>query len=423
MIERPDGAPVRALVALGTRPEAIKLLPVIRALRADPRFRARVVFTGQHRDLVEPILHPFGIRADEDLDVMVPGQSLNDLVVRATARLDAVFAREAPDVVLVQGDTTSAMCAAVAAFHRRTMVAHVEAGLRSRDRFNPYPEESNRRMIAAVADLHLAPTAGAADNLLREGVALHDVVVTGNTAVDALLAVLDDAAPARAPASTWGDGRMVLVTVHRRETWAPRDQDGRSSRHARPLLEVLRGVRRAATRNSAVEFVYPVHPNPKVREAATEVLGDLPNVRLVEPLAYVPFVRAMRRATVILTDSGGIQEEAPSLGVPCLVVRRCTERPEGVASGHNKLVGLASARIAAELQGVLDAPPRRPEKLPCPSPYGDGRASARVVQAVLHKLRGERAPEAFAAPVSVALPPERSPTQTVRRARTAEVKS
>ena len=376
----------------GTRPEAVKLLPVIRRIREDDRFRLRVVVTGQHREMLREILDPFGIVPDVDLDVMLPGQTLNDIVCRSMPRLDALFEREKPDWVVVQGDTTSAFCASLAAFHRRIAVAHVEAGLRSFDRRHPYPEEANRRMLTAIADLHFAPTLWSAQNLLSEGVPSEQVVVSGNTVIDALLLTLgQDLARRREGHPTEGSRRTVLVTMHRREAWE-------TERGGESVLDgVLRAVRKAADRHPDVDFVYPVHLNPKVQEAAKRAFAGADNARLIEPLPYVRFVKAMAKASVIVTDSGGVQEEAPSLGVPVLVLRRTTERPEALETGANRLVGTDPADIEQALCAALERPrDARSLTLPRPSPFGDGRASDRIAQTFLHLAGLSEAPEPFA---------------------------
>jgi UDP-N-acetylglucosamine 2-epimerase (non-hydrolysing) len=379
------------LVVLGTRPEAIKLLPVIRELSGRSDLAVRVVATGQHRDMVDQILGPFGVKPDHDLGIMRPDQTLNEIVCRVIPPLDHLYAELAPRMVLVQGDTTSAFAAALAAFHRRIPVGHVEAGLRTFDRLNPYPEETNRRMITSVADLHLATTPGAAQNLLREGVPAEEIVVTGNTVIDSLLGILSR--PELLEEFRVRDLPMgltdplVLITLHRRENWLP----SATSRGESPLETVLLGIRDAAEQFPKARFVYPVHRNPRVQEPARRILGERPNVHLLDPLAHIPFVDLMARSTVILTDSGGIQEEAPSLGVPVLVARETTERPEAVESGANRIVGTGRAEVAAALRRHLEAPFRRPGSRPFPSPYGDGRASARIREAVLFRLgRGGR---------------------------------
>jgi UDP-N-acetylglucosamine 2-epimerase (non-hydrolysing) len=378
------------LVVLGTRPEAIKMLPVVRALTGQPSLAVRVVATGQHREMVDQILGPFGIVPDHDLNIMKPDQTMNDIVCRTLPSLEKLYGDLAPKMVLVQGDTTSAFAAALAAFHRRIVVGHVEAGLRTYDRFQPYPEESNRRMISSVADLHLAATSTSAENLRREGIKAEEILITGNTVIDSLLETL--ARPDLLEAHRLRDlplapsDPLVLITLHRRENFqAP----GASAGSA--LEDVLLGIRDAAESVPNARFVYPVHRNPRVQEPARRILGGRSNVHLLDPVSYIPFVDLMSRATVILTDSGGIQEEAPSLGVPVLVARETTERPEAVATGANRMVGTDRAAIAAELRRHLEHPVRRPGSRPFPSPYGDGRAGARIREAVLYRLgRGER---------------------------------
>jgi UDP-N-acetylglucosamine 2-epimerase (non-hydrolysing) len=394
--------PISIAAVFGTRPEAVKLLPVIQRIRRDDRFDLRVVVTGQHREMLHEILDPFGISPDVDLEIMQPGQTLNDIVCRAMPRLDELYGREPPDWVLVQGDTTSAFCAALAAFHRRIPVAHLEAGLRSYDPKQPYPEESNRRMLTAVADLHFAPTARSAQNLLSEGVSPDRVMVTGNTVIDALFLTLGqeigrrrgewEADETAIPGSPSRGRRTVLITMHRREAW-----DVASARAGESVLDgVLGAVRRAADRYPDVDFVYPVHLNPKVQEAAKRAFGGAKNARLVEPLPYVRFVKTMASASVIVTDSGGVQEEAPSLGIPVLVLRRTTERPEALRSGANRLVGTDPYDIEHALCAALERPVNgRGSTIPRPSPFGDGHASARIVQAFLHLAGEAQAPDPF----------------------------
>ena len=372
----------------GTRPEAVKLLPVLRHLGQQGLVTSRVVLTGQHREMVDQILRPFAITADADLGIMQPRQSLNDIVTRAMPALDQLLERERPDMVVVQGDTTSAFCAALAAFHRRIPVAHLEAGLRTYDRFHPYPEEVNRRMISAVADLHLAPTARAAAALKAEGIPDQAVVVTGNTVIDALMLALG--APGADSSLDGLTDPLLLVTLHRREAW-----DSPGAAGASVLDGILEAIAAAARRHPELTIVYPVHLNPRVQEPAADRLGGLPNVKLVAPQPYLAFVKLMARAQVVLTDSGGIQEEAPSLGIPVLVVRQTTERPEGLASGGTRLVGTDPAAVDAAIEAALAAPRVRPASLPVPNPFGDGQAAARTVQAILHFFGRAAAPAPF----------------------------
>jgi UDP-N-acetylglucosamine 2-epimerase (non-hydrolysing) len=398
----------------GTRPEAVKLLPVIRRIRQDPRFELSVVVTGQHREMLHEILQPFGIVPDVDLDIMQPGQSLNDIVCRAMPRLDELFGRARPDWVVVQGDTTSAFCAALAAFDRRIPVAHVEAGLRSFDRRHPYPEEANRRMLSAVTDLHFAPTLWAAQNLLGEGVPPAQVVVSGNTVIDALFLTLGGELGRRREAGpTEGGRRTVLITMHRREAWET-PMGGETS----VLDGILGAIRKAADRHPDVDFIYPVHLNPKVQVAAKRAFTGADNARLIEPLPYVRFVKTMAKASVIVTDSGGVQEEAPSLGIPVLVLRRTTERPEALETGANRLIGTEPDDIERALCAALDRPREvRALTLPRPNPFGDGRASDRIARTFLHLAGFGEAPEPFAALEDRSILPIATPTQRVQGAR------
>jgi UDP-N-acetylglucosamine 2-epimerase (non-hydrolysing) len=386
----------KVLVILGTRPEAIKLFPVARALQTETRLRTIVVTTGQHREMVDQILGPFGIVPDHDLDIMRPDQTLNAIVCGVIPRLEELYLKERPSLVLVQGDTTSAFCAGLAAFHRRIAVGHVEAGLRSFNRFHPYPEEANRRMLSCVTDLHLAATPGGAKNLLAEGVRRGEITVTGNTGIDSLLETLarpDLLETERVPEPKRVPGeRLVLITLHRRENWmAGRDATS-------PLEEVLTALASAAREFPSVRFVYPVHRNPRVQEPARRLLGGRPNIHLLDPLPYIPFVDLMARACLILTDSGGIQEEAPSLGVPVLVTRETTERPEGVECGANTLVGTRTDAVLEALRCHLLRPPAGSGPRPRPNPFGDGKASGRILQAVLHHFGLGEAPAEFEPP-------------------------
>jgi UDP-N-acetylglucosamine 2-epimerase (non-hydrolysing) len=387
--------PISIATVFGTRPEAVKLLPVIRELRHDARFDLRIVVTGQHREMLREILEPFGIVPDVDLDIMQPGQSLNDIVCRAMPRLDELYGRDRPDLVMVQGDTTSAFCAALAAFDRRIPVAHVEAGLRSFDRMHPYPEESNRRMLSAITELHFAPTSWATQNLLKEGVPRSRIVISGNTVIDALLLTLREQVAKDDTDHGRNGRRSVLITMHRREAW-----EMPSGRGGETILDgVLGAIRRAADRHPEVDFIYPVHLNPKVQEAARKALGGASNAWLIEPLPYVRFVKMMAKASVVVTDSGGVQEEAPSLGIPVLVTRRTTERPEAVRAGMNQLVGTEPDEIEAALSAALakaeSARDGRHRSIPCPSPFGDGKASARISQAVRHFFDVAEPPDEF----------------------------
>lgn len=368
----------RILTIFGTRPEAIKMAPVVRALRGhDGAVDARVCVTAQHREMLDQELALFGIAPAWDLNLMAPGQDLTDLTSRMLPALRAVLHAWRPDIVLVQGDTTTAFAGALAAFYAHIEVAHVEAGLRTGDRYSPWPEEMNRRLVTALSTVHFAPTARARDNLLAEGVFASQVRVTGNTVIDALLGVVETArgTAARDLAARYeflsAARRLIVVTGHRRENFG------------RGLESVCRALRRLAER-SDVEIVCPVHLNPNVKQPVHEILGRTANIHLLEPLDYLPFVGLLDRAYLILTDSGGIQEEAPSLGKPVLVLRDATERPEAVEAGTVRLVGTDEERIVSEAERLLDDESHYDSMARAHNPYGDGRAAARIVKELLN---------------------------------------
>ena len=370
----------RALVVFGTRPEAIKLAPVILAMRSDPRFQPVVVTTGQHSELLAPILEIFAIAVDHDLGIGRHGQTLAGITCAALNGLDDLVARLRPDVVVVQGDTTSTFTGALAGFYHRVPVVHVEAGLRTGNKYSPFPEEVNRRLTTALTTLHLAPTTGNVANLVAEGVPRNAVVCTGNTVIDALRHVVALPLPGPTPvvAEVEASGaRVVLVTVHRRESWGE------------PLSAVARALARLARAHPEVVVVVPAHPNPRVRASLSPALDGVPNVRVVEPLDYRSFVALLARAVLVLTDSGGIQEEAPSLGVPVLVLREVTERPEAVAAGTVEVVGTDEERIVERATDLLDPEKQwsRSDKFRrLVNPYGDGLAVPRTVAAIAHLL-------------------------------------
>lgn len=390
--------PIRALVVFGTRPEAIKMAPVVRRLQADARFDARVCVTGQHREMLDQVLEVFDITPDHDLAVMAQGQDLFDVTSKVLLGMRGVLREERPDVVLVHGDTTTCMAAGLAAFYERVPVAHVEAGLRTGDLDRPWPEELNRVLVGRFAGYHFAPTAAAAENLLGEGVDPDTVHVTGNTVVDALLEVRDrvESAPARAYAAELGedladaldgdDEPLVLVTGHRRESFGQGFDD------------LCTGLRTVAERHPEWRVIYPVHLNPNVRGPVHAALGDVPNIHLIEPLEYQPFVWLMNRSDAIVTDSGGIQEEGPSLEVPVLVTRDVTERPEAVAAGTVKLIGTDPGRIVSGLEAAVMDPVTRAAMTSGENPYGDGRAAERIAEALQTELRSERSPDASQEP-------------------------
>ncbi|WP_225997837.1 non-hydrolyzing UDP-N-acetylglucosamine 2-epimerase [Myceligenerans pegani] len=373
----------------GTRPEAIKLAPVVTALEASERFEGVTVVTGQHREMLDQVNEIFGITPDHDLDVMSHGQTLSGVFARVMERLDPVLDEVRPDAVVVQGDTSTSTAAALAAFHRQIPVVHLEAGLRSGDIASPFPEEANRRLTSQVAALHLAPTLRALANLVGEGVPLHDIVVTGNTVIDALLSTAEhraeftDPAVARVAAS---GRRVVLVTTHRRENWGE------------AMSGVGRALRRLAERFDDVEFVLPVHRNPVVREAVLPHLDGAANITVTEPLAYGEFTHLLSLSSLVLTDSGGLQEEAPSLGIPVLVMRDNTERPEAVEAGTARIIGTEPERLVAEVGALLTDDTLYAAMAQAVNPYGDGRSAPRVLDAIARML----APPVLAAPPAIA---------------------
>lgn len=354
----------KILCTIGTRPEAIKMAPVILALKQEPWADVRILATAQHRQMLDQVNQFFGVVPDIDLDIMRPNQALTELTARLLLNLDEVLESERPDVVLVQGDTTTVMSAALACFYRHIPIGHVEAGLRTWDLQNPFPEEANRVITGKLARWHFAPTEGSRQNLLRDGVRDTGIVVTGNTVIDALLmsASKDLEIGIRLDPSK----RLVLVTAHRRENFGE------------PFRQICRALRALASQNREIQFLYPVHPNPNVKEVAHEYLGNVPNFVLCDPLDYAPFVAAMKQSTLILTDSGGVQEEAPALGKPVLVLRDETERPEAVDAGVVKLVGPNFERIVTETQRLLDDSAAYRAMARGVSPYGDGKAAQRI---------------------------------------------
>lgn len=352
------------LVVVGTRPEAIKLAPVIKALSVDAWCSVRILATGQHRDLLDRALGDFGIQADYDLDAMRPNQGLSGLAGRLLEGIDAVIHAERPAAVVVQGDTTSVLAGALAAFHRKVPVAHVEAGLRTGSIDSPFPEEMNRVLVARLARWHFSPTRSAMNNLLREGVQQTNVEVTGNTGIDALRLVVEEA---RSDPSS-AQSQSVLVTTHRRENFGA------------PLLRICAAVRQLAERHSRIRFRIPVHPNPSARETIYRELDGVSRIELLDSMPYRQFSRALAECTVVLTDSGGVQEEAPFLGKPVLVLREETERQEAVEAGVARLVGSSTERICEEVDRLLTDSDHYAAMARGVSPFGDGRASERIAR-------------------------------------------
>jgi len=364
------------LSLIGTRPEAIKMAPVVKELEKHPeRIRSVVCLTGQHREMAAPILSLFGIRPDYDLDVMQPNQSLSDLTARTLTRLDPIIEEVAPNWILAQGDTTTVLVAALASYYHRIRFGHVEAGLRTGDRYQPFPEEMNRHLADVLADRLFAPTERSRQALLREGIAEENILLVGNTVIDALLTTV-------ALPYDWSIGplahipkhkRLVLVTAHRRESFGE------------PLRNICLAIRELADKfqHLDVHFIYPVHLNPNVQIPVKEILTNVTGVSLIEPLDYLTLVHLMKQTELILTDSGGIQEEAPSLGVPVLVMRETTERPEGVEMGIARLVGTSKSRIIAETERLLMDRQALAAMVTRNNPYGDGKAAGRIVSALL----------------------------------------
>ncbi len=371
---------MKTLCIFGTRPEAIKMAPLVLALAADERFEAKVCVTGQHREMLDQVLELFSITPEFDLDIMKPGQDLTGVTTAILQGMKAVLEEFKPDIVLVHGDTATTFAASLAAYYQQIPVAHVEAGLRTGNLYSPWPEEGNRKLTGALARINFAPTETSKDNLLREGISSDNIVVTGNTVIDALLDVvkrLDQdsklLAQAAAPAAFLDPTRkLVLVTGHRRESFG----DG-FERICHALIEV-------AQQHPEVDIVYPVHLNPNVREPVNRLLNGIGNIYLIAPLDYLPFVHMMTRAHIILTDSGGIQEEAPSLGKPVLVMRETTERPEAVSAGTVKLVGTDTADIVREINRLLIDTAAYRDMSYAHNPYGDGNACQRILEALIH---------------------------------------
>ena len=361
----------KVMLVFGTRPEAIKMAPLAKAFQEDKEhFETRVCVTGQHRELLDQVLQIFQIHPDADLDIMKQGQDLYDVTARVLTGMREVLSREKPDIVLVHGDTTTSMAAALAAFYQQIAVGHVEAGLRTRNIYSPWPEEMNRQLTGRIATWHFAPTALSRENLLAEGVDERRIYVTGNTVIDALYWVLQRGGICRDNPT---ERRMVLITGHRRENFG----EG--------FLSVCRAIRTLALRFPDVDFVYPMHLNPHVRKPIREVLGDgkeCANLHLTEPMDYVGFVQTMARSTLVLTDSGGIQEEAPGLGKPVLVMRDTTERPEALAAGTVKLVGTDYDTIVAEVSTLLQDEEAYQRMSRAVNPYGDGKACQRILDAL-----------------------------------------
>ena len=379
---------IKVMTVFGTRPEAIKMAPVVLELAKHPEEIIPVVtVTAQHREMLDQVLQLFHIQPDHDLDIMAAGQTLFDITTRALQGLDKVLVEEKPDLVLVHGDTTTTFAGSLAAYYHQIAVGHVEAGLRTHNKYSPFPEEMNRKLTGSIAELHFAPTSTSEANLRAENIGEEGIFVTGNTVIDALHhTVKDDFQFADELLSQidYENHRIILVTTHRRENLGE------------PMRQVYRALRRLVEEFPDVEIVFPVHRNPKVREVVQQELGGVARVNLIDPLDYEPFANLMHRSTLILTDSGGVQEEAPALGKPVLVLRDTTERPEAVAAGTVKLIGTDEEKVYSEAKLLLSDKAEYAKMAEACNPYGDGKAAERIIQALLQKYGfTEQGPERF----------------------------
>lgn len=365
--------PLRILSVIGTRPEAVKMAPVIQQLAHTPGVESLVCVTAQHREMLDQVLGLFGIRPNVDLNLMQPDQSLAQITAAIFTHLDPVLRDIQPDWVLAQGDTTTVMATALLTYYQRIKFGHIEAGLRTGDKFQPFPEEINRRVATVAADLHFAPTETSKQNLIKENVPAGQIVVTGNPVIDALKWVAEKKPPFEISRliDELGDNRLILVTAHRRENFG------------QPLKNICLALKLLAETYDDLQIVYPVHLNPNVQNVVYPLLEKVPNIMLLPPLDYLPMVHLMKYARIVLTDSGGLQEEAPGLGVPVLVLREVTERPEGLAAGTVRLVGANTVKIVAETKRLLDSPTEHAKMAQAVNPYGDGHAAERIVQAIL----------------------------------------
>ena len=368
---------LRLMTVFGTRPEAIKMCPLVLEMRKYPDYIEPIVaVTAQHREMLDQVLELFDIKPDYDLNIMASGQTLYDITTRALTGLKEVIEEAKPDMVLVHGDTTTTFAGALAAFYAQVPVGHVEAGLRTGNKYSPYPEEMNRKLTGSIADMHFAPTATSRENLLKENVSRDSIVVTGNTVIDALQTTVKanyEFADADFNKIFARGNRLILVTTHRRENLGE------------PMRNVYKALRKVLETHADVEAIFPVHKNPKVREIVQEELGGLDRVHLIEPMDYEPFANLMGKVDIVLTDSGGIQEEAPALGKPVLVLRDTTERPEAVDAGTVKLIGTAYDDVLRETNLLLDDPQHYQKMAEAANPYGDGKACERIIKVILQK--------------------------------------
>jgi UDP-N-acetylglucosamine 2-epimerase (non-hydrolysing) len=372
---------IKVISVFGTRPEVIKTAPVIKELKRYPGvIESKVIISAQHRIMVDQFLGLFNIKADFDLNIMRPNQTLFDITGRCLKKLEDILKKEKPDLVLVQGDTTTAFTASLAAYYLKIKVGHIEAGLRTDDKYRPFPEEMNRRIVSVIADLHFAPTLNAKNNLVREGISQSRIHITGNTVIDSLLEIAKRKHVFRdnlLSKISSGGKKIILVTAHRRESFG------------KPLECICKALKEIA-QLCDVEIVYPVHLNPNVQAPVNRILGGVRNIHLIEPMEYEPFVHLMKMSYIVLTDSGGVQEEAPSLGKPVLVMREVTERPEGVKAGNAKLVGMDKRKIVSSVRKLLDSRSAYYKMSKAANPYGDGKAAKRIVNVIM-ALRSELA--------------------------------
>ena len=363
---------IKVMTVFGTRPEAIKMAPLVKELKSRKEIECIVCVTAQHRQMLDQVLEVFEIKPDYDLDIMRQGQTLSDITSRALIGLEDVIKKEHPNIVLVHGDTTTTFAGALAAFYSQVDIGHVEAGLRTWNKYSPYPEEMNRQMVGVLADMHFAPTENSKNSLLKEGKKAGNIFVTGNTAIDALATTVNP--DYKNPIFDWiGNDRLILLTAHRRENLGE------------PMRHMFRAIKRIVDEFSDVKVVYPVHLNPRVREVADEILGNDDKIKLIEPLEVIDFHNFIAKSHIILTDSGGIQEEAPSLGKPVLVLRDTTERPEGITAGTLKLVGTDENVIYAETKKLLTDKSEYDKMSKASNPYGDGKASQRIVDEIIKR--------------------------------------
>lgn len=365
---------IKVMTIFGTRPEAIKMAPLVKELKKRKEIECIVCVTAQHRQMLDQVLKTFEIVPDYDLDIMKQGQTLSDITARVLAGLETVIQEVKPNIILVHGDTTTTFAGALAAYYNQVDIGHVEAGLRTWNKYSPYPEEMNRQMVGVLADMHFAPTENSKNSLLKEGKKPENIYVTGNTAIDALATTVRDTYAN--PVLDWAkDSRMILITAHRRENLGE------------PMRGMFRAIRRIVEEYPDVKAVYPVHLNPKVREVAKDVLGNNENIKLIDPLEVIDFHNFIANSYLILTDSGGIQEEAPSLGKPVLVLRDTTERPEGIAAGTLKLAGTEEETIYRLTKELLEDQEEYAKMSKASNPYGDGKASIRIADAIVQRYK------------------------------------